>query len=60
MNSIVADVTGIADVQVGDTATVFGSDAADAISADTATGQFKTILPDLYADWGMRNPRLYR
>lgn len=60
MNSIVADVTGIPGVQVGDTATVFGSDAADAISADTATGQFKTILPDLYADWGMRNPRLYR
>ena len=60
MNSIVADVTGISDVQVGDTATVFGTDAADEIGADTAVGQFKTILPDLYSDWGMRNPRIYR
>jgi len=60
MNSIVADVTDIADVQVGDTATVFGADAAETITTTTAVEQFHTILPDLYSDWGMRNPRVYR
>ena len=59
MNSIVADVTGIADVQVGDEATVFGGDSANAIGPDMAAKQFETILPELLADWGMRNPRTY-
>jgi alanine racemase len=59
MNSLVADVTGIADVEVGDTATVFGVDAMKALGPDTALEQFVTILPDLFSDWGMRNPRLY-
>jgi alanine racemase len=57
MNSIVADVTRIPDVQVGDTATVVSDDA---IGVQTTIEQFRTILPDLYSDWGMRNPRLYR
>ena len=60
MNSIVADVTRIANVCVGDVATVFGTDGADAISADIAAEQFGTILPDLFSDWGARNPRHYR
>ena len=59
MNTIVADVTEIANVQVGDTATVFGGDAANAIAPDTTARQFETILPDLFSDWGMRNPRIY-
>jgi alanine racemase len=54
MNSIVADVTEIPNVQIGDVATVFGTDTAQAI------GQFGTILPDLFSDWGIRNPRIYR
>lgn len=60
MNSIVADVTEIPEAQVGDIATVFGSDGAAQVPATTATEQFQTIVPDLFADWGMRNPRLYR
>jgi len=60
MNSIVADVTGIADVQVGDEATVFGSDGTASVDPGTSVEQFGTILPDLFADWGMRNARFYR
>ncbi len=60
MNSIVADVTGIANVCVGDIVTVFGADGADVIGPDIATAQFSTILPDLFSDWGLRNPRHYR
>lgn len=54
MNSIVADVTEIPNVQIGDVATVFGTDTAQAMD------QFGTILPDLFSDWGIRNPRIYR
>jgi alanine racemase len=54
MNSIIADVTEIPNVQIGDIATVFGTDIAQ------AKGQFGTILPDLFSDWGIRNPRIYR
>ncbi len=60
MNSIVADVTEIRDVQVGDEAIMFGGNGPEAIGPDTAVTQFGTILPDLFSDWGMRNPRTYR
>lgn len=59
MNSIVADVTEIADIEIGDVATVFGGEAAHKFGVDAAQEQFRTILPDLFADWGMRNPRFY-
>ena len=59
MNSIVADVTEITNVQVGDIATVFSADGADVIGPKAAKDQFGTILPDLFSDWGMRNPRIY-
>lgn len=60
MNSIVADVTEIIDIQVGDEAIVFGGEGPVAIGPDAAVTQFCTILPDLFSDWGMRNPRTYR
>lgn len=60
MNSIVVDVTEIENVCVGDVATVFGIDGADTIGPVTASEQFETILPDLFSDWGVRNPRCYR
>ena len=60
MNSIIADVTEIENVCVGDVATVFGNDGADAIGPVTVSEQFGTILPDLFSDWGVRNPRHYR
>ena len=59
MNSIVADITEICDAQVGDEATVFGGNGSNAIGPDAAVSQFGTILPDLFSDWGMRNPRTY-
>lgn len=59
MNSIVADVTDIADVEIGDVATVFGVGTAHTLGVEAAQEQFRTILPDLFSDWGMRNPRIY-
>ena len=60
MNSIVADVTDIEPAQVGDEVTVFGGDGRHAIGPELAVKQHGTILPDLFCDWGMRNPRVYR
>ena len=60
MNSIVADVTEIPNVQIGDIATVFGTDSAQAIDPKATIDKFGTILPDLFSDWGIRNPRIYR
>ena len=59
MNSIVADVTDIEPAQVGDEVTVFGGDGRHAIGPETAVKQHGTILPDLFCDWGLRNPRVY-
>jgi len=59
MNSIVADVTEITNVEVGDEAIVFGGDSKGGIGPDRAVKHFGTILPDLLSDWGMRNPRFY-
>lgn len=58
MNSIVADVTELGAVEIGDVATVFGD--AGPCGAAEAPARFGTIVPDLLADWGMRNPRVYR
>ena len=60
MNAIVADVTGIKDVEVGDTVHVFGDGDAASILPDMAETQFRTIMAELYTDWGQRNHRVYR
>ncbi len=60
MNSIVADVTDIPSVQVGDEATLFGEDGKLSIDTQEAIEQFGTIMPDLFAEWGMRNAKVYR
>ncbi|MGB3244431.1 MAG: alanine racemase [Sulfitobacter sp.] len=60
MNSIIADVTEIPNVQIGDIATVFGTNSAQAIDPKATMDKFGTILPDLFSDWGIRNPRIYR
>jgi alanine racemase len=60
MNSIVVDVTENPNVQIGDIATVFGTDSAQVMDPKTTMDQFGTILPDLFSDWGVRNPRFYR
>lgn len=59
MNAIVVDVTEISDVQVGDEATLFGGEGRLRIGRPAVVEQFGKILPDLLADWGMRNRRVY-
>ena len=59
MNAIVADVTGLGDIQIGDTVCVFG-DRGDVPPTQVAESQFRTIMADLYTDWGRRNGRVYR
>lgn len=60
MNTIVADVTEMKEVQVGDEVVIFGGAHANKIGRDSAEHQFETIMADLYSDWGLRNPRKYR
>ncbi|MCT4558417.1 MAG: alanine racemase [Pelagimonas sp.] len=60
MNAIVADVSGIKDVDVGDIVRVFGEGDSAAILPKLAETQFQTIMADLYTDWGQRNHRVYR
>lgn len=59
MNAIVADVTAIRDVRVGDIVAVFGAGQAASIPQERAEDQFSTIMADLYTDWGQRNLRVY-
>lgn len=59
MNALTVDVTDIDSVEVGDEAIVFGGieDTKDSLAATEQ--QFCTIMADLYADWGMRNERIF-
>ncbi len=60
MNSLVADVSQIADVSIGDEAVVFdGATHGRAALAETERA-FGTILADLFTDWGARNHRICR
>lgn len=59
MNTLVVDVTDIAGVKAGDEAMIFGGVADTKTSLAAAEQQFGTIMADLYADWGMRNARIY-
>jgi alanine racemase len=58
MNTIVADVTSLKGVQVGDEVVAFGSNGEDEISVPMIEEQSGTIIADLYTDWGHRNPRI--
>lgn len=58
MNTVVADITGLADISEGDEAVLFGPQGDEAITGDMIQEQSGTILADLYTDWGQRNPRL--
>lgn len=60
MNAIVADVTDIDDVEIGDTVGVFRANKEAPILPHMAETQFLTIMADLYTDWGRRNHRIYR
>ncbi|MCE8511996.1 alanine racemase [Ruegeria pomeroyi] len=60
MNAIVADVTDLDQVEVGDTVRVFGESKTATIRPSMVERQFETIMADLYTDWGQRNARVYR
>ena len=60
MNAIVADVTDIPSVRVGDTVRLFGGHDAAPITPPMAEAQFGTIMAELYTDWGRRNTRVHR
>ncbi|SDZ54780.1 alanine racemase [Jannaschia faecimaris] len=60
MNTVVVDATELDDVQVGDEATVFGGITGTRASLTTTEQQFRTIMADLYSDWGLRNQRIFR
>lgn len=59
MNTIIADVTPIPSVAVGDVATMFGGNGPALIGPARAERQFGTIMADLYTDWGQSNDRVY-
>jgi alanine racemase len=59
MNTVVVDATGLDDVQVGDEVTVFGGPPHTRASLAKVDKQFRTILADLYCDWGLRNQRIF-
>ena len=60
MNTLVVDITDVEGVQVGDEAKVFGGIEDPKAPLAKTEQQFRTIMADLYADWGMRNERIFR
>jgi alanine racemase len=60
MNTVVVDVTDLGPVEVGDVATIFGAGDDARSPVATTEDQFRTIMADLYSDWGLRNQRVYR
>ena len=58
MNTVVVDITGAENVQLGDEVTVFGGPSHSSASLVNVDRQFGTILADLYCDWGLRNQRI--
>jgi alanine racemase len=59
MDMIMVDVTDIAEVQVGETATLIGQQGREAIWADEVAGWIDTIPYEILCGIGSRVPRLY-
>lgn len=60
MNTLVADVTSIPSISIGDEVVAFGDQEEQSIGSaeiETITG---SILADVFTDWGQRNPRIAR
>lgn len=60
MNTIVADVTDLSEVEVEDEVVIFGQQGTQSISLDQIEQQAETIMAEVYTDWGQRNERIYR
>ncbi|WP_372922430.1 alanine racemase [Roseovarius sp.] len=59
MNTLAVDVTDVDGIQIGDEAIAFGGIENTKGSLAATEQQFCTIMADLYADWGMRNARIF-
>lgn len=59
MDMCMVDVTGVPDVQIGDIATIFGSDGGETISADELAEAAGTISYELLCAVSPRVPRVY-
>jgi alanine racemase len=59
MNTITADVTDLPEVIIGDEVVVFGQQNAARIDNKSMERQANTIMADVFADWGLRNHRVY-
>ncbi|OIQ36171.1 MAG: alanine racemase [Roseobacter sp. MedPE-SW] len=60
MNTIVADVTDVSGVTIGDEVVAFGRQGQREIGSAAIERYSGTILADLFSDWGQRNPRLVK
>ena len=58
MNTIVADVTTLPGVAIGDEVVAFGQQGDQVICSEGIEKLTGTIMADLYTDWGQRNPRV--
>ena len=58
MNTIVADVSCLPEVSIGDEVVVFGQQGNQVISSLDIEEFSGTIMADLFADWGQRNVRV--
>ena len=59
MNTITADVTDVPKIIIGDEVVVFGQQEAARIDSKSMEHQANTIMADIFADWGLRNHRIY-
>lgn len=60
MNTIVADVTSLPDVAIGDEVVAFGRQGGQRISSSQIEEMTGSIMADLFTDWGQRNARITR
>jgi alanine racemase len=60
MNTIVVDVTMLADVAIADEVVAFGQQGGQEITSQSIEQRTGTIMADLFTDWGLRNPRVIR
>ena len=58
MNTIVADVTNLPEIDVGDEVVAFGRQGDQEINSGAIEELTGTIMADLFADWGQRNARV--
>ena len=59
MDQMMVDVTGIENIDVGDTAVIFGSDGGETITADEVADVAGTINYDIVCRLDCRVPRVF-